>query len=365
MGADKRFSMLFAPTHLGCVELKNRLAVSPMTRISATQDGRATEQMARYYAEFVRGGFGLVETEATYIDESCSRTKARQPGIANAAHAQAWSQVVEGVHAADGRIFIELVHAGALAQAPHISGETVAPSAVAPLGGKCQVPRALDRGQIDAIARAFARAAVNAIEAGFDGVDLHGGNGYLLDQFLTHYTNLRTDDYGGCAENRVRFLADVVRAVRSAVGPSVPVGIRISQAKVNDPHYRWPGGEADAVVIFQALADAGVTFLHISGPDASQPAFGEGPTLVGLAKRYGGAPVIANGSLENPDAAQNLIQSGDADLISLARGALANTDWPQRVKGDRKLEPFDPNMITPSPTLEHAQAWRERRRLEA
>lgn len=359
---------LFSAGSIGEVRLRNRVAVAPMTRTSATADGRATEKMAQYYASFPRGGFGLVLTEGAYTDEAHSHGYRNQPGIANQSQVGAWHEVTDAVHAAGVPIFVQLMHAGALAQANRFRSDTIAPSAIKPRGqqlslyggsGYYPTPREITLQEIEEVIEGFASAAARAREAGFDGIELHGANGYLIDQFLTDYTNRRVDEYGGSTQNRVRFAVKVLQAVRQVVGPNYPVGIRISQNKVNDPSHQWAGGEADAIVIFRSLVESGADFIHVTGRDATEPAFGTGATLAAVAKRHGGILVIANGGLEEPRKAEALLDAQDADLVALARGALANTDWPNRVAQGRALEPFNYAMLQPRATLDNVNEWRK------
>jgi 2,4-dienoyl-CoA reductase-like NADH-dependent reductase (Old Yellow Enzyme family) len=358
---NKPHAVLFTPTQIGGVRLKNRVALAPMTRTSAEEDGRPTDDMARYYARFARGCYGLVITEGAYPDEASSQGYRHQPGIANAAHAEAWRRVVDAVHREDGRIFIQLMHAGALSQGNRYTDETIGPSAVKPVGsqldlygghGDFRTPRAMTPDDIRTVIDGFVEAARRACEAGFDGVEIHGANGYLLDQFLTDYTNERTDEYGGSTENRVRLLVDVLGAVRAAVGDNCPVGIRISQGKVNDYHHKWAGGERDAELIFSRIASAGPDFIHITEYDATRPAFEAGDTtLAELATRHARVPVIANGQLGAPERAESLIADGHAEVITLGKSALANPDWPRRVMAGEPIEEFDFAVLQPQANI--------------
>ncbi|ELY65442.1 oxidoreductase [Natronococcus jeotgali] len=341
---------LFEPLDLGDKTLENRVGLAPMTRTSATGDGRATAEMARYYAKFARGGFSFLLTEGTYPDTSHSQGYDDQPGLATDEHVEAWRTVTDAVHDEGSPIFAQLMHAGALSQGNHYEDETVGPSAVEPKGEQLEMyggeggfdePRELTAEGIDDLIEGFVAAAERAVEANFDGVEIHGANGYVLDQFLTTYTNRRQDEYGGGVENRIRLTAEVVEAVRAATPERFVVGVRLSQSKVNDPDYRWPGGEGDAEAIFGAVSDAGADYLHVTEENVAAPAFEGGTaTLSELADRYGDAPVIANGGLEEPDAARRVLESG-ADLLTLGTGALANPDWPTRVAEGRSLEAFD------------------------
>lgn len=201
--------------------------------------------------------------------------------------------------------------------------------------------------EIDQVKQAFAAAAGRAKAAGFDGVEIHGANGYLLDQFLTFHTNLRTDQYGGPTENRVRLLVEVSQAVRAEVGAGYAVGIRISQSKVNDYQHKWAEGEQDARIIFERLAAAGLDYIHTTEFDAGAPAFGDGESLAALAKRYGKLPVIANGQLGDHDKAATLVERGDATIVTLGKTALANPDWPLRVALDAPVAEFDYALLQP------------------
>ncbi len=211
------------------------------------------------------------------------------------------------------------------------------------------LPAAMTEGQIADAINGFAELAGRAIEvAGFQAIEIHGANGYLLDQFLTCYANNRTDRWGGATEDRVRLTLETLKAVRARVGDKVPVGVRLSQGKVNDYHHKWAGAERDAEIIFGSLADAGADFIHVTEFEAWQPAFAEdGPSLIRLAKRYAPkAVIIANGSLHNIERAAASLNDG-ADIITMGRGALANPDLPRRVSDRGVLNDFDPAILGP------------------
>ena len=353
---------LFDDVRLGELELDNRIGLSPMTRISATETGQATDEMAKYYAKFARGGFGLLITEGIYPDDAHSQGYDNQPGLATDEQADAWRTVTDAVHREGAPILAQLMHAGPLVQGNRFTDTSIAPSAVPPKGepleayggsDEFETPRAMTREDMRAVIDGFVDAARRAADAGFDGVEIHGANGYLLDAFLTEYTNDRDDEYGGSSENRVRFPAEVGEAVREATPEEFVVGIRISQSKVNDPNYRW-SGEEEAETVFGTLSEAGVDYLHVTEAAITTPAFDSesGPTLSELAARYGDVPVIANGGLTDPELARDVIETGGADLVTLATGALANPDWPQRVTEDRPLDAFDPEeTLQPDATI--------------
>jgi 2,4-dienoyl-CoA reductase-like NADH-dependent reductase (Old Yellow Enzyme family) len=351
------FTPLWSAVQIGSTTLANRVALAPMTRVSASEDGHATERMASYYERFARGGFGLLITEGIYPDTSYSQGYLFQPGIATKEQAQSWVKVVERVHAADARIFAQLMHAGAQAQGNRFVDSSVGPSGIAPKGeqlaiyrgeGPFPVPLEITAAQMDEVRQGFVTAALHAKDAGFDGVEIHGANGYLLDQFLTDYLNKRTDNYGGSPENRVRFAAEICQAVREAVGPDMTVGIRISQAKVSDNDHRWSGGAEEAQVIFAALGATGIDFIHTTEYKAAAPAFEDGPeSLATLAKRHSGVTVIANGNLDDPETAVSLLQDGAADVVALGKAALATRDWPHRVQNNQAFDELDGSLFAP------------------
>lgn len=267
--------------------------------------------------------------------------------------------------AAGGRIFAQLMHAGALAQGNRFSSNPAGPSSVQPRGeqmavyrghGAYTAPLEMTQDDIAEAIAGFALAAQRAVDAGFDGIEIHGANGYLLDQFLTDYTNRRNDAWGGATENRIRLHTQVIDAVRQAVGAQVPVGVRISQAKVNDYLHKWAGGESDANTVFSALAAAGADFIHVTEFEAWKPAFGsDGPSLVQLARQFApGIPLIANGSLHESGRAAQLLDSG-ADIIALGRGALSNPSLPLLLAKGITPAPFDPGLLSPLGDIKPAE----------
>jgi 2,4-dienoyl-CoA reductase-like NADH-dependent reductase (Old Yellow Enzyme family) len=184
-------------------------------------------------------------------------------------------------------------------------------------------------------------------------VEIHGANGYLLDAFLTDYLNTRTDDYGGSVGNRVRLATEVCGEVAAAVGADIAVGIRISQGKVSDNDHRWAGREDDAAAIFTALGGTGIDYIHTTEYRAIAAAFdGTTKTLAALAKHYSGLAIIANGHLDDPEDAAAIIDSGAADVVALAKPALANRDWPRRVQTNQAISPDLPaDLLGPVATV--------------
>lgn len=349
---------LFSPFSLKGGIVRNRWGVAPMTRVSATEDGRATEAMARYYERFARGGFGLVVTEGLYTDQLYSQGYRFQPGLSDDDQARSWQPVVAGIQSHGALAVAQIMHAGAISQGNRFRDSTVGPSAVRPKGQQMSfyygkddypLPVAMSEKDIADALAGFGAAAARAVGiAGFDAIELHGANGYLLDQFLTDYANIRTDRFGGGTRQRLEILLAAIGEVRARVGAAVPVGIRISQAKVNDFAHKWQGGERDAEVIFGGLAAAGLDFIHVTEFEAWQPAFAaSGPSLVHLARKFApGLAILANGGLHDASRAGDSLRDG-ADLVMLGRGALANPDLPNRLAAGKPLSDFDPVILGP------------------
>jgi len=330
--------VLFEPFQLSSLSLRNRIVMAPMTRTKASDDGVPTESMAEYYARRARGGTDLVITEGTYTDELFSKGYFNEPGIATDAQIEGWRRVVERVHAKGAQIALQLFHAGRLSD-PDVLGATPrAPSAVPSEGEHQQTgtpmapPTAMTRAEINRTIEGFAQAARNAMDAGFDAVEIHGAHGYLLDQFLWEEVNQRTDAYGGSLANRLRLPTEVTEAVREAVGDEVAVMYRFSMWKLDDFEHVFPGGVDELATIVTTLRDAGVDLFHVSTHDALAPALGTEQTLASLTREIADLPVIAVGKLHRPGRAAQLIDAGDADLVAIGKGQIANPDWAEKVR---------------------------------
>lgn len=365
---------LFSEFKINQLTIPNRLAVAPMTRVSGCHSGAVGPLMQDYYQGFAKGGFGLIITEGLYTDQNYSQGYLNQPGISSQEHASGWVDLVQGVQRAGAKIIAQLMHAGALSQFNRFFSETAGPSSIRPVGeqmpfyngsGPYSVPREMTLKDIDTAIEGFANSATLAKSAGFDGVEIHGANGYLLDQFLTFHTNSRSDGYGGPLKNRLKIFREVMAAVRAAVGSDFVVGVRISQKKVNDATFCWPECDAAAELIFVTLQQMGADYIHTAEPDLSAPAFPGGNSLAALAKKYSGLAVIANGGLVEPELARHSIMGGSADMIALGKIALANQDWPERVKNNHTISPFDFSMLSPKASLENAKHYFERQEVLA
>jgi N-ethylmaleimide reductase len=334
-------SSLFTPYTLGRVQLANRLVMAPMTRNRANAAGVATDSMITYYAQ--RAGAGLIVTEGTQ-PSAVGQGYPNTPGIHSAEQAAAWRRVTDAVHARDGRIFLQLMHAGRISH-PSLQpegGVPVAPSAVRPAG---QVftpeglqdfvePRPLTTEEVEQVVGEFAEAARLAVhEAGFDGVEVHGANGYLAHQFLAENTNRRTDRYGGSAENRARFLIEATTAVAEAVGPD-RVGVRVSPANSFNDILEHETEQTYAAVV-GGLEPLGLAYLHVV----------EGaPTVTEKIRSNWSGALIVNPAFSLETTTQNLqavLQDGRADLIAVGRAFLANPGLLRRLQVGAELNRAD------------------------
>lgn len=359
-------SLLFTSGQIGQTTFNNRVMLAPMTRISASEQGVPGERVQRYYADFARGGFGAVITEGIYTDRAWSQTYAFQPGIVTEEQVAAWRTVVSAIKAEGAGVIAQLMHGGALSQSNIYRPDSVAPSAVQPVGeqlafyhgkGAYRQPAALEESQIYQVIDGFAASAERAVtQAGFDGVEIHAANGYLLDQFLTAHTNQRDDRWGGDIAARLTLTLEVIKAVRRRIGSQALLGVRISQGKVNDFHHKWPEGEAGARQVFALLQAAGVDYIHLTEYQCWLPAFSDSDrSLVQIAREA--APsviIIANGGLDDGALAEEALRQG-ADFVAIGKAALANHDWPTRVANNEPLRALPAHLLAPLADIKESE----------
>jgi 2,4-dienoyl-CoA reductase-like NADH-dependent reductase (Old Yellow Enzyme family) len=319
--------------------------------------------MQTYYEAFALGGFGMIITEGIYTDDVAAQAYPQQPGLVTMAQQQGWKAITARVKQHGTVLIAQLMHAGGISQ--HLAN-TWAPSAVQPLGKKMQeygggdgpfpLPHEMTTDEITIAKQGFVQAALHAHAAGFDGVELHAANGYLLDQFMTDYINIRTDLYGGSIPNRFRLLKEIIEAVRAAVPAGFIIGLRLSEGKVNNLHYRWPDGAATAKAVLTEVATAKPDYVHIAaetGNWGAEAIYPDGSSYTGLAKQITGVPVIANGGLHQPKLAKQVLEEDHADVLAIGKAAMANPDWPLRIQRGESILPFHPRMIKPNANIEH------------
>lgn len=328
---------LFDPLQVGDLLLPNRVVMAPLTRCRAGEGRVPTDLMAEYYAQ--RSSAGLILSEATSVT-AAGVGYPDTPGIWSDAQVEGWRKVTQAVHASGGRILCQLWHVGRISDPDHLEGALpVAPSAIAAKGNVSLLrpkrayvtPRALEAAEIPAIIEAYRKGAENARRAGFDGVELHGANGYLLDQFLQDSTNHRTDAYGGSIENRARLMLEVADAAISVWGAG-RVGMHL--APRGDAHDM---GDSDPRAIFghvaEELGKRRIAFLF------ARESLGDRRIGPELKRRFGGV-VIANESF-TLETAQQVLDAGEADAVSFGRIFIANPDLPRRLQLQAALNPFD------------------------
>lgn len=333
---------LFDSVRLGDLTLPNRFIMAPLTRCRAIGH-IPNDLMAEYYEQ--RASAGLVITECTMVTPGTSAF-GNDPGIYSPEQIEGWKKVTAAVHKAGGRIFLQIWHAGRAAHpllnygkecvsssALAIDGETYTPEGKKPY----TVPRELSKGEIAGIVQDFRKAAANAIAAGFDGVEVHGANGYLVDQFLRDGSNQRTDEYGGSLENRARFLTEVLEAVTGEIG-SHRVGLRLSplnsfnSMRDSDPE-AWTGFLADHLNKF------GLAYLHLMRADF----FGvQQADVVTIAREKYKGHLMVNMGYGAEEAAQ-VVSNKIADSVAFGTAFLANPDLPARVKAGAELNTADPD----------------------
>lgn len=337
---------LFSPIQLGRYELPNRIVMAPLTRNRAGADNAPIDMHITYYTQ--RASAGLIITEATQVDP-LGQGYPDTPGIHSQAQVAAWHRVTESVHQQDGKIFLQLWHVGRISHPSfHHGALPVAPSAIKPAGEAMTyegmqpfvTPRSLDLEEIPGIIEQYRRGAENALAAGFDGVEVHGANGYLLDQFLRDGTNHRMDAHGGSIENRARLLLEVTQAIVSIWG-SDRVGVRLSPSStfndMSDSNPRATFGYA-----IQALNDFDLAYLHLLEPSEADLRHGGAPLATKEFRPLYDGNLIVNWDYDK-EKGNAAIASGNADLVSYGKLFIANPDLPKRFRLGAPLNQPDPS----------------------
>ena len=352
------FENLFSSLKLGSTVLKNKIVMAPLTRQSAFADGTPTDEMAAYYARRAQGGVGLIITEGTYeVDELGCKAYLSQPGIINEKHIEAWKKTTKAVHSFETPIICQLMHGGRVSDPRCLFKNEPPVSASATksdgwvlytdtddelhdrgLSGewpKVGFPKAreLSIEEIYKVADGFAEGARRAIEAGFDGVEIHGANGYLGYQFVHPKTNLRSDEFGGSPENNVRFVKLVCQKVRDAIGWDKLITLRLSQDGVDDFNGFWPGGIEYAKSIGIALANCSADALHWSSfdwrdnrdPNSDIP-------MAKIIRKAAQKPMLVNGGIADGKDAELVLDSCSGDAVVVGRPLFAHPDWPHIIR---------------------------------
>jgi N-ethylmaleimide reductase len=331
---------LFEKVNVGGNELTNRMVMAPMTRNRADENGDPNDLMVEYYKQ--RTSFGLIITEGT-APAHVGKAYPAIPGIYTDSQIAGWKKITDAVHASGSRIFMQLMHSGRISHTKITGLDPVSASAVKPAGelftgsgmDQFETPKEMTLQDIAETKAVFVSAAKNAIAAGFDGVELHGANGYLLHQFLAPNSNIRTDEYGGTPEKRCKFVLEVLNSVVEAIGAN-KTAIRISpNGTFNDI------AETDTEEMYSYLINSinelGLAFLHVS----DQPGF---DSITFARKLFKGCIVANSGYADKTkvETSKRIIETGQADLFSFGRLALANPDLPKRLELGLELNSGDP-----------------------
>ena len=361
-----KYQYLFEKQDLGKLSLKNRIVMAPMTRCFA-KNGVLGEEAVDYYSK--RAACGLIITEGTVVNHKASNGYNGAPHFYGEEALSSWKKIVDSVHKAGAKIVPQIWHVGSVRKVgtePDPEITAYGPMQLTDDNGKITCT-GMSQQDIDEVVEAFATAAKNAKEIGFDGVEIHGAHGYLIDQFLYEASNQRNDNYGGSITKRCQFAKEIVRAVRAAVGEDFPVIFRISQWKMTDYEARLAHTPEELELIVNILSEAGVDIFHCSNRRHWESEFeGSEMNLAGWIKKISGKPTITVGSvgldkdfLETRDDAQSVslesslerlekpIKDGEYDLVAVGRGLIANPNWAEIVrKGDTsKLKGFTKDML--------------------
>ena len=332
---------LFNPVKIGAIELKNRLVMSPMTRCRAIGN-IPNELMAEYYEQ--RAQAGLIITEGTSPSPN-GLGYARIPGIFNKEQVEGWKKITSAVHLRGGKIFVQLMHTGRISHPLNMpeGSQILAPSAVKPAGHMWTdakqmqdfpIPKEMTAEDLAHTKEEFVAAAKNAVEAGFDGVELHGANGYLLEQFLSPISNVRKDNYGGSLENRCRYVIEIAKAVVEAIGKE-KTGIRLSPYGTSSDMHIYPEVDATYKYLAEAFNNLGIAYIHLV--DHSSMGSPEVPLEIKKAIRsiFKNSLILSGGY--DKERAEDDIRNGLGDLVAFGRPFISNPDLVERYKNNWSL----------------------------
>ncbi len=373
---DTHFAPLFAPLAVGRLTLRNRIVMAPMTR-QFSPGGVPGADVAAYYRRRAEGEAGLIITEGTGVDHPAALDSDRIPVMHGTAPLAGWRRVVDEVHSAGGLIFPQLWHQGvmrdaSISRSPEVASLRPSPE-FGPVGAHTVKPDFLDRAKAPApamteseiadVIAAFGRSAAHAAAVGFDGIAIHGAHGYMIDGFLWAGTNRRTDRYGGDPARRARFAVEIVKAVRAAVGPALPIMLRFSNWKLQDYRARIADTPQELEAMLAPMAAAGVDIFDGSTRNFAEPTFEGSPlNLAGWAKKLTGKIAVTVGGVgldtvmqagSAPDPAATIphtmpalverLSRGEFDLVAVGRAILADPAWPRKIRRGEPVTPLDPS----------------------
>lgn len=334
--------LLFTPFQLGHFTVKNRLGVAPMTRMSSIRDSIPRRDVLDFLVTRAKMGAGIVYTEAIVTDYESAQGYPGQARLTTQRQIDVWSRVVENIRRHGALSIMQMFHCGRMAW-PEVNpaGRVIAPSAVAPqqenplTGHPYPLPEEMSRFDIEHVVRGFAETARGAVAAGFDGIEIHGAHGYLISQFLSGYTNRRTDAYGGSAEKRYRFAQEVIQAVREEVPRDRLLLFRISNWGVADSQVSLFADQAEYQGIIRRLSEAPIDAISVSTYGYGDAAFGSGKTMARLTREATSLPILICGKIHDRRSAEEALQ--DADIALSGKTALLNPDWVEDLRAGKAL----------------------------
>ncbi len=359
---------LFTPFKMKNLTLPNRIVMAPMTR-SLSPNNIPTKEMLHYYKRRATGGTGLIITEGTFINHPVANGYDDVPAFYGEA-LKMWGEIVTQVHSSGAKIMPQIWHTGTMRMpgtSPNPELLSMGPMDV--FDGETQTAKAMNQQDIDDVIQAFTQAALNAKELGFDGVEVHGAHGYLIDQFLWQKSNQRTDKYGGSLENRIRFATEIVISIRKAVGKDFPIVFRFSQWKIMDYDAKIVQTSEELKTFLLALVKAGVDIFHASQRRFWKAAFEDcALSLAAWSKKITGRPVITVGSVgidqvfeldifagtqidtkpHSLTLVEEKLQANEFDLVAVGRALLADPNWATKIKTNQvdKIIPFSTKSLS-------------------
>ena len=333
---------IFSPLTLKNHTLKNRIGVAPMTRLSAGATGIPRQDVFDFLVRRAENGAGLIFTEAVVTDYESAQGYPNQSRISTQPQIEAWAKVVDKIHKAGAVVIMQLFHCGRMAW-PEVNpaGRSIAPSRLAPkqinplTGAPYPVPDEMSQFDIDHVINGFAESAKGAVAAGFDGAEVHGAHGYLINQFLSAYSNQRTDSYGGAVENRYRFAHEIIQAVRKVVPEDRLLTFRISNWGIADMEVSLFSNKAEYQEVIKMLSKEPIDSISVSTYDFREPMFGTGQNMAQITRETTGLPIMICGKIHDRDSADKALE--DADIVLSAKSFLLNPNWVADIKAGKEL----------------------------
>jgi 2,4-dienoyl-CoA reductase-like NADH-dependent reductase (Old Yellow Enzyme family) len=336
---------LFSPFQLKNFTLKNRIGVAPMTRMSSPGESIPRQDVLDFLVRRAKNGAALVYTEAIVTDNESAQGYPGQARLLTQQQIDAWKPVVEAIRKEGAVSIMQMFHCGRMAwREVNPANRVIAPSPLAPkqtnplTGAPYPIPDAMTKADIDHVIMGFAETARGAVEAGFDGIEVHGAHGYLVNQFLSAYSNQRTDEYGGTVENRYRLAHEVVRAVREVVPADRLLTFRVSNWGIADTEVSLFENEAEYSEIVKRLSKEPIDAISVSTYSYSEMAFGTDKNMAQISRRATDLPIMICGKIHDRASAEDALR--DADIVLSAKSILLNPDWVEDVRAGKVMPPY-------------------------